>query len=112
MSRLEKIQNLLRDDPEDVFLNYALALELDKGEQHEKSLELFHKLTGGTPPYVPAFFMAAQMLYRLDRCGEARDFLNQGIREARIQGDEHAAAEMSEYLEMMAAGENGEDAAS
>jgi hypothetical protein len=42
--------------------------------------------------------MAAQQLARLERVNEARDYLRVGIEEARRQGDQHAAGEMSEFL--------------
>jgi hypothetical protein len=47
---------------------------------------------------VPAYFMSAQQLVRLQRIDEARSFLRSGIEEARRQGDSHAAGEMSEFL--------------
>ena len=102
MSRLDQLREMLNDEPDDAFLNYALALELDKHEQHEESLQLFEKLIKFDPPYVPAFFMAGQMLNRLDRNDEARTFLSQGIQQAQQQGNSHAAGEMAEYLDMIA----------
>lgn len=101
MSRLNQLREMLADEPEDAFLNYALALELDKLEEHDESLALFQKLMSFDPPYVPAFFMAGQMLSRLDRNDEAQQFLVEGIQHARTQGNGHAAAEMSEFLEMI-----------
>jgi tetratricopeptide (TPR) repeat protein len=98
---MEQIRAMLVDDPDDVFLNYALALELDKAGQHEESLELFRRLTGSEAPYVPACFMAAQMLNRLGRNEEATRFLEDGILIARKQGNAHAVAEMTEFLEML-----------
>jgi hypothetical protein len=50
------------------------------------------------PPYVPAFFMAAQQMTRLDRIDEARATLRAGIDQARRQNNPHAAGEMSELL--------------
>ena len=50
------------------------------------------------PPYIPAFFMAAQHLVRRDRTEEARAILRDGIEQARQQADAHAASEMSEFL--------------
>jgi hypothetical protein len=47
---------------------------------------------------VPAFFMAAQQLVKLNRIAEARDALRCGIEEARRQNNAHAAGEMSEFL--------------
>lgn len=101
MSRLEQLRQMLTDEPEDTFLNYALALELDKHQQHDESLTLFEKLVQLDPPYVPAFFMAGQMLNRLDRNDEAKNYLSRGIDEARRQGNDHAAGEMSEFLSMI-----------
>lgn len=98
MTRREKIEAMLADDPKDVFLRYSLAMELDKESEHDSSLTLLGELTRDETPYVPAFFMAAQQLARLQRIDEARGFLRDGIEQAREQGDTHAAGEMSEFL--------------
>ena len=97
-SRREKIEAMFADDPNDEFLRYSLAMELDKEAEHDASLELLGGLTKDSPPYVPAFFMAGQQLARLERVSEARAFLRDGIEEARRQNDAHAAGEMSEFL--------------
>jgi thioredoxin-like negative regulator of GroEL len=98
MTRREKIEAMLADDPADVFLRYSLAMELDKEGNHNLSLAKFAELTADDPPYVPAFFMSAQQLVRLNRIDEARSALRYGITAARQQNDQHAAAEMSEFL--------------
>ena len=96
--RRAKDRSLLVDDPTDAFLHYSLAMELDKAQEHEQSLVHFRSLMAAAPPYVPAFFMAAQQLTRLGRTAEARDALRDGIERARAAGDTHAAGEMSEFL--------------
>jgi hypothetical protein len=98
MSRREKIEAMLVDDPGDTFLRYSLAMELDKEGDHDASLTRFADLTRDDLPYVPAFFMAGQQLVRLQRLDEARTILRDGIAAAQIQGDLHAAGEMSEFL--------------
>ncbi len=98
MTRREKLEALLQDDPSDVFLRYGLALELEKEGDHEASLARLRELQSGEPPYVPAFFMAAQQLVRLARIDEARSALRDGIEQARRQGNGHAAGEMGELL--------------
>jgi hypothetical protein len=98
MSRREKIEAMLAEEPRDVFLRYSLAMELDKESEHDASLARLGELTQDSPPYVPAFFMAAQQLVRLDRVNEARAYLRDGIDAARTQGNAHAAGEMSEFL--------------
>jgi hypothetical protein len=98
MSRREKIEAMLGDDPGDTFLRYSLAMELDKEGDHDASIAKFMELTRDNPPYVPAFFMAGQQLARLSRNDEARAVLRDGIAAARDQGDDHAVGEMSEFL--------------
>ena len=97
-SRRAKIEAMLADDPDDTFLRYSLAMELDKDGEHDRSLELFDRLTQDEPPHVPAFFMASQQLVRLGRVEEARTLLRDGIEQARGQDNSHAAGEMSEFL--------------
>lgn len=97
-TRREKIEALLAEDPADAFLRYSLAMELDKLGESEESLTLYRGLTRDTPPYVPAYFMAAQQLARLERIEESRELLRDGIEIARQQGNSHAAGEMSEFL--------------
>jgi hypothetical protein len=89
---------MLVDDPTDTFLRYSLAMELDKEGANDASLAKLTELAKDSPPYVPAFFMAGQQLTRLGRVNEARTILRDGIEAARIQGNGHAAGEMSEFL--------------
>lgn len=97
-TRRQRIEGLLADDPHDVFLRYGLALEHDKEGNHERGLLLLGELMRQQPPYVAAFFMSAQILERHDRVEEARDALRSGIETARMQGEQHAAGEMAEFL--------------
>jgi tetratricopeptide (TPR) repeat protein len=106
MSRREKIEAMLLDEPGDTFLRYSLAMEYRSEGNHDASIAKLQELTADQPPYVPAFFMAAQQLVDLGRIDQARTFLREGIDEARRQGDSHAAAEMSELLSNL--GEMGE----
>lgn len=98
MSRRAQIESLLLDDPRDTFLRYALAMEHLAEKNWEPALQIFAELQTDQPPYVPAFFMAAQQLTKLGRIDEARTALRTGIDQARSQSDGHAAGEMSQYL--------------
>jgi predicted Zn-dependent protease len=105
-TRRERIEAMLAEEPGDTFLRYSLALELEKEARHDESLQTLQQLTRDATPYVPAFFMAAQQLAKLNRVNDARTFLREGIDEARRQGNAHAAGEMSEFL--MSLGSHGE----
>ena len=97
-SRREKIEAMLADEPEDKFLRYSLALELEKEGDHDRSLAGLRALMSDESPYVAAFFMAGQQLAKLGRAREACNVLRDGIVEARRQGDDHAAEEMTQLL--------------
>lgn len=89
---------MLAEEPDDTFLRYSLAMELQKEGAHEQSLARFGELMAGAPPHIPSFFMAGKLLVQLERVEEARSVLREGIDQAREQGDTHAAGEMSEFL--------------
>ncbi len=98
MTRREKIEAMLVEQPDDAFLRYSLAMELDKEGRHDESLARLEGLMRDKPPYVAAFFRAGEQFSRLGRLAEARMALRNGIETARVQGDLHAAGEMSEFL--------------
>jgi hypothetical protein len=102
-SRREKIETLLKLEPQDQFLRYGLAVEYDNEDRHEESLALFQSLMADQTPHVPSFLRGAQLLAKLDRIGEARSVLREGIEVARQQGELHAAGEMGELLASLGA---------
>ncbi len=97
-SRRETIEELLRNDPDDVFLRYSLALEMESGGEWEACLGVLEELGRGSPPYVPALQMAGQFLAGRGLVEDARRALREGIEAARLQGNSHAAGEMAELL--------------
>lgn len=101
VSRREKIQAMLDASPEDQTLRYMLAMECDTAGDHEDSLGLFRELMEQTPPYVPAFLMAGQLLARLDRIVEAKATYAAGVQEANKQGNDHAAGEMAAFSDTL-----------
>ncbi|MFH5802917.1 tetratricopeptide repeat protein [Alienimonas sp. DA493] len=99
-TRREKLERLLADDPGDAFLRYSLALELAKTDE-DAALREFDRVIEEHPDYVPAYFMKGQTLARGDRDEEARETLTAGIEVATRTGDDHAAGEMSGFLETL-----------
>ncbi|MCA9133170.1 MAG: tetratricopeptide repeat protein [Planctomycetales bacterium] len=97
-SRREKIEEMLRAEPQDTFLRYSLAMELSNEGRVPEALEILQRLCEQTPAYVPAYFRSAQILADESEIEAARGFLRTGIEEARRQGDLHAAGEMGEML--------------
>jgi hypothetical protein len=98
MSRREKLEAMLATEPDDPFLNYALALELAKGDERPAGLKRLAEMNVRFPDHVPAYFRRGQLLAEDGNVTAARDVLTDGLRAARRIGDDHAAAEMQELL--------------
>ena len=98
-SRMEKLESMLAEDPQDQLLKYMLALELDKASDHQRSLGLLAQLMADDPPYVPAFLMAGQQQVTIGQQDAARTSWKAGIEAARKQNDDHAAGEMTQFLQ-------------
>ena len=106
-SRRQRIEAMLAEEPNDLFLRYSLALLMDGDGEWEACLEILEDLARGTPPYVPAFQMSGQILVAHDQIDAARRALREGIEHARGQGLDHAAAEMAELLTTLGAAGEG-----
>lgn len=101
MTRLEKLQALLEDSPDDEFLNYAVAMEHVAGSRSDDALAAFRRVLQVDPQHAAAFFQMAQLFARLGRVQEARNAATNGIAAARARGDQHAAEEITGYLDSL-----------
>lgn len=99
MSRIDQLQKLLAAEPDDVFLNFALAIELAKGGRREEGVAQFDKVLALDPNYVAAYYHKANTLIALERAEAARTTLETGIAQARSIGEAHAASEMATLLD-------------
>lgn len=98
MSREDKIRALLANEPDDAFLNFSLAMELQKQERWEECLAQFDRLIEVDPNYVGAYFHKGKTLVSINRIDESRVALQRGIEKAGEVGDLHAKGEMEEFL--------------
>jgi hypothetical protein len=101
--RMDQIEAMLADDPDDAFLRYGLAMEYASAGDQATCAEVLRDLIARTAanPYVPAFLQAGQALARLDRVAEACAVLRQGVEAARKAGDTHAQGEMQGLLDSL-----------
>lgn len=92
------LESFLRQNPGDAFARYGLAMELMRSGESEAALEQFRTLQARHPDYAPGFQQAGQLLLQLERRGEARTVLAQGLSAAERAGDRHAASEIQGLL--------------
>ena len=101
MSRLENLKALLAKEPDDLFLNFSLAMELAKTDQHKACLAQFARVLELNPNDVAAYFHKGKALMKMRRMDEAKTALQQGIAAAARCGDHHAESQMKQLLEAM-----------
>jgi tetratricopeptide (TPR) repeat protein len=97
--RLQLLTQFLRENPNDAFARYGLAMEHSNRGEVESALGEFNKLIEIHPDYSAGYFMAAQMLARIGRNDEAKTFLEGGIAAAARTGNAHAKSEMQAMLD-------------
>ena len=101
MSRMAKIQQMLQADPNDVFLNFSLAMEFAKEGQADEAVRQFARVTELDPNHVSAYYQQANALVGLDRDTDARQVLERGVEAARRAGDGHMVDKMSQMLGLL-----------
>ena len=101
MSRREQLQEMLQLEPDDVFLNYALAKAFVAEDRIEEGKRQFRRTLQLDPDHVAGHFQLAQVLASEDDTDEARKVVTRGIDVARKANDSHAVMEMTEFLEML-----------
>jgi tetratricopeptide (TPR) repeat protein len=76
-------------------------MEHQKAREHDKAIAEFAELTRRNPEYVAGYFMWGRSLEQKGDVAEAKAIYGRGILVARKIGDNHAASEMTEALEML-----------
>ena len=66
-SRLQHIQEMLKNEPEDSFLNYALALEYAKVDDVKKAIELIEKLLLQNENYLGAYYQLGKYYEQIEQ---------------------------------------------
>jgi len=103
MSRKERIEAMLLENPADAFLRFALAKEREK-EGADTSAgsagpagarEIYEQLLQDQPEYVGTYYHLGKTLERLNEPGEAWKIYSEGINVTRRLGEKHAMSELA-----------------
>lgn len=100
-TRLDTLLQFYKDDPNDPFNIYALAIEYQKFDV-TKAQVYFEKLLSDHHTYVPTYYHAAKLYQELGNAEKAIEVYEKGIAIAKSQNEMKAARELkSAYDEMM-----------
>ncbi|MCB9850046.1 MAG: tetratricopeptide repeat protein [Phycisphaerales bacterium] len=101
MSRLEQITRMLENEPDDVFLNFSLAMEYRSAGEIEKAMAQFDRVITLDPAYLAAYMRKGETLMNNRQFDEARAALEQGVAVAKDAGDQHMLDNINEMLDML-----------
>jgi tetratricopeptide (TPR) repeat protein len=94
ISRLEKLLEFIKSEPEDPFLKYALATEYLRINQTDKALEYYEDLVNNHPAYTGTYYHLGKLYEALGRKDDALKTYETGIKITREQRDNHALSEL------------------
>jgi Tfp pilus assembly protein PilF len=102
MDRIEKLNEFLKQSPQDNFLQHALALEYIKVGDEGKAQALFEEILTRDPGYIGSYYHLAKLLERIGKPDEAVRWYEKGMAAAEKAGDRHALGELkSAYEELL-----------
>ena len=94
MSRIEQIRQFLQESPNDSFLRYALAQELQKQGDLNAAREAYLWLTENQPSYVATYYHLGKLLITQGEKEAAVAWFNLGIEHAKAAKELHALSEL------------------
>jgi len=98
MTRKEQIQAMLAAQPNDTFLQYALALEIAKAGDIKTAIQHTTNLLKQTPDYLGAYYQLGQWHETLEDFDAAIITYEKGITIAKKQNNLKAKSELEQAL--------------
>lgn len=101
-NRLQKLLEFIKQEPDDPFLKYALAIEYLKLDDQETALSYFEDLVSSHPDYTGTYYHLGKLYETLGRKDDAVKTYRDGMQHAKKARDNHAFAELqSVYNSLM-----------
>jgi len=92
---------MLKDEPNDSFLNYALALELAKENNISKAIGIIEEVLQRDPAYLGAYYQLGKFYEELEKPEKAIAVYRKGMEIAKSQNNRKAQGELNEALWML-----------
>jgi tetratricopeptide (TPR) repeat protein len=92
--RIQRLLEMLLDEPNDSFLLYALATEYLKLNETEKALYYYLETVNSNEDYVGVYYHLAKLYEVLKDSENAFETYQKGMKIARKIGDNHAFSEL------------------
>jgi tetratricopeptide (TPR) repeat protein len=99
MDRIERLKEFLVANPEDNFVQHALALEYLKAGDENKARHLFETILTRDENYIGSYYHLAKLLEKMDDRDAAIRIYEKGMLKAKEAGDNHAYNELRSAYE-------------
>jgi Tfp pilus assembly protein PilF len=94
MERIEKLKEFLQSNPQDNFVQHALALEYIKTGDDRTAQHLFEEILLRDPGYIGSYYHLSKLLERAGDIPAAVSWYEKGMAAAKKAGDNHAYNEL------------------
>lgn len=101
LSRLEQLQEMLKSEPNDSFLNYALALEYAKANDVSKAIQLIENVLSKDENYLGAYYQLGKYYEQIQDLPKAISTYTKGVEVAKKIKNNKALGELNEALWML-----------
>ena len=78
-TRLEQLQQMLLQEPNDEFLQYAIAMEYFSASEIQKAIEILEKILSHNKNYLAAYYQLGKCFEAQNKITEAKNIYEQGI---------------------------------
>lgn len=102
MDRISKLKGFLEQQPQDSFLQHALALEYVKAGNEDEAQKLFENILTRDAGYIGSYYHLGKLLERTGKGDEAISVYEKGMAAAKQAGDQHAYNELQGAYEDLA----------
>jgi Tfp pilus assembly protein PilF len=100
-SRIEQLQEFLKEDSNDSFLRYALALEYVRVEKNDTARDIFLKLIKDDKNYIATYYQLGKLYESLNDSEKAKEIYKKGIKIAQKSENKKTLLELQEAYNML-----------
>lgn len=99
--RLNQIMEMLKAEPEDEFLNYALAIEFEKSGEINQAIKQLQGMIEKNENYLAAYYKLGKLFEEVSKNEDAKVIYAKGQEIAKQQNNKKAFGELAEALWML-----------
>jgi predicted Zn-dependent protease len=97
-SRLEQLQQMLLQEPNDEFLQYAIAIEYFSGGQVQEAISILERILSQNKNYLAGYYQLGKCFEAINKVDQAKRIYEQGVLIAKEQKQMKTLNELREAI--------------